>query len=425
MKKQLISVLLVVMTVLTFTLTSCNSSQSAKSSGDSSKKVEFTWLHHMSEQGKKDWVSYCATNYMKAHPNTKINVEMVSDDNYLTTLKTRIAADDAPMIFDLDRVNTIDFQKAGHLAKINISADIKGNFSSDILKQGQISGVQYGIPLDISAYGVYYNKDVFKKYGLTIPKTADELKKVCQTLLNNGVQPFGATFGESWCQKHFCYAYAYIDCVENNSNWFSEKMSLKSKFPNDSQFKQAISDMASYKKYWGNDPFSTSWDNVLSGIATGKIAMTINGSWTIAGILGVNSKANIGTFALPVSNNQSNTQIRYEPGNNFCIYNTDDSKRLAEAKSFFNYMCSVESAKYYATHANTITGCNVSVKTISAINDIKAYKGDKVYNMIAITEFNNEYLTNFNNVTTKYLQKDKFDVDAYTKELDNTFTAIK
>lgn len=435
MKRKAIGIILAAATVLSLAMPGCSSSgqetgksssaQAAGSQGGEGQKAEFTWVHHMEEDGKKNWVKYCADTYMKAHPNVKVNVEMIPNDNYLSMLKTRIASNNAPMIFDLDRVNTLDFQKADHLTDVSDTKGLKENFEKDILAQGQVEGTQYGVPLDISAYGVFYNKDIFQKYNLTVPKTADEFKKVCQTLKSNGVQPLGAAFSESWCQKHFCYAHLYINCVENNADWFSQKMSLKSTFASDSAFKKSITDMASYKEFWGKDPFSTSWNDVLNGIATGKIAMTINGSWTIAGILGINSKANIGTFAYPVSNNVAQTQIRYEPGNNFCIYKTTDAGKLAAAKDFFSFLCSTDSAKYYAKSANTLTACKVDVDMIPPINDIKAYTGKQVYNMIAVSEFNAEYLTSFNDVTTKALQKDKFDVDSYAKGLDGAFTAIK
>ena len=400
-------------------------SAAAGAASASGKKVEFTWIHHMEEEGKQDWVKHSADEYMKQNPNVTIDIEMIPNDDFLTTLKTRIASDDAPMIFDLDRVNTIDFQEAGHLADVSDTEGLEKNFDANILAQGQVDGVQCGVPLDVSAYGIFYNKDIFDKYGLKIPTTADELTKVCDTLAQNGVQPLGAPFSESWCQKHFCYAYTYIYCVENNADWFSQKMALTSTFASDDAFKSAISEMATYKKYWGDDPFSTSWNDVLSGIATGTIAMTINGSWTIAGILSINPDANIGTFAMPVSNDTAQTQLRIEPGNNFCVYNSSDADLLAAAKGFYTYLCSVESAEYYAKAANGLTGCTVDVETIAPVNDINAYKGDQVYEMIAITEFNAEYLTSFNDTTTKYLQADKFDVDGYAAALDSAFTAIK
>ncbi|MFA6846532.1 MAG: ABC transporter substrate-binding protein, partial [Sphaerochaetaceae bacterium] len=184
-------------------------STSAKPSSDT---VSFTWMHHLEEAGKQDWVNHCVEAYTAHHPNVKINIEMVPNDNYLTMLKTRVASNDAPMIFDLDRINTLEFAKAGHLADVSDTEGLKENFSTDILSQGKVGSIQYGVPLDVSAYGIFYNKDVFDKYGLQIPTTDSELKKVCETLMANGVVPFGAPFAESWCQKHFCYAYVYINC---------------------------------------------------------------------------------------------------------------------------------------------------------------------------------------------------------------------
>jgi raffinose/stachyose/melibiose transport system substrate-binding protein len=389
------------------------------------QKIEFTWLHHLEEQGKQDWVNHCVTEYMAQHPDVRINVEMIPNDNYLTMLKTRIASDDAPMIFDLDRINTLAFVKAGHLADVSDVDGLTKNFNSDILSQGQVNGVQYGVPLDVSGYGVFYNKEIFDRYNLKIPTTADEFRKVCDTLQANGIVPLGAPFAESWCQKHFCYAYIYINCVEKNRDWFTQKMSLQSNFSNDEAFKKSIATMVSYKKYWGNDPFSTCWNDVLSGIAAGKIAMTINGSWTIAGILSINPEASVRTFAFPVSDDSAQTQMRIEPGNNFCVYNTANKQVLSAAKGFFAYLCSVESGEYYAKAANGLTGCTVHVDSLPAVKDITNYTGSQVYNMIAISEFNAEYLTAFNDITQKYLMQKTFDMDGYTKELDNSFKAIK
>ena len=42
---------------------------------------------------------------------------------------------------------------------------------------------------------VWYRQDIFKKYNLEVPKTFDELEKVCETLKENGVVPF-ATGGQ-------------------------------------------------------------------------------------------------------------------------------------------------------------------------------------------------------------------------------------
>ncbi len=42
--------------------------------------------------------------------------------------------------------------------------------------EGQFNDTQYGIPVDMHGYGVFYNKDVFEENNIEIPKTLSELK---------------------------------------------------------------------------------------------------------------------------------------------------------------------------------------------------------------------------------------------------------
>ena len=61
----------------------------------------------------------------------------------------------------------------------------------ELMRWGQVDGVTYMTPSALGdAYGVYYNKDIFDKYGLTEPETWDELIEICDTLVANGVTPF-------------------------------------------------------------------------------------------------------------------------------------------------------------------------------------------------------------------------------------------
>ena len=50
------------------------------------------------------------------------------------------------------------------------------------------------LPVQMSANGIVYNKDIFKKYNLEIPTTVKELEEVCKTLKENGVTPFANQF---------------------------------------------------------------------------------------------------------------------------------------------------------------------------------------------------------------------------------------
>lgn len=49
---------------------------------------------------------------------------------------------------------------------------------------------QYGVPLNIAYWAMYYNKEIFTRFNLQVPKTWQELMTVCETLLANGITPF-------------------------------------------------------------------------------------------------------------------------------------------------------------------------------------------------------------------------------------------
>ena len=64
------------------------------------------------------------------------------------------------------------------------------DLSDTALTQAVFNGKVIGLPHgEASVSGTLYNKDVFKKYSLEIPKTQDEFLSVCDTLLKNGVTP--------------------------------------------------------------------------------------------------------------------------------------------------------------------------------------------------------------------------------------------
>ena len=77
---------------------------------------------------------------------------------------------------------------------------------------GRISAIPYSLMLS----GVIYNKDIFAQYDLEVPTTWDELIEVSDTLKDNGVDPFYATFssGESWTIGQGWFDYTVISSID-------------------------------------------------------------------------------------------------------------------------------------------------------------------------------------------------------------------
>ena len=398
MKKRITSLLLIFGLAATTLCTPLN----IQAADGTDKEINFTWLHHLQEEGKKAWVQYCADTYMELHPNVTIDIEMQNTDNYMTVLKTKIASGDAPMIFDLEPTQLTEFQA-----------------------EGQREGGQYGVPLDANSFNALYNKDIFEELDLEIPTTLSEFEAVCETLLENGITPIATGFSEQWVIRRYSDIYVDIACVSEDPDWFVDKMNLSSSFSDDQKFKDAISMFMSYKKYWDSDAFGTKQTDALNEVASGKAAIVINGTWTIDGLLAINPDLNIGAFALPTSEDPSGAIMEMKPGNSFCVYNSEDEDLLAAAKDFFTFMCSQDSAEYYALNAHSIPGSTIDVETIKPLKDILSYEGDQVYMMSGVTLFSGEYQNIYLETLQKYAMEDTFDVDALCAELDSAFGNIQ
>lgn len=77
--------------------------------------------------------------------------------------------------------------------------EIKDRFMEGALEQASYDGKLYAIPVkNISVAGIYYNKDLFEKYDIEVPKTLDELEKACDIFLENGITPFTLANATKW-----------------------------------------------------------------------------------------------------------------------------------------------------------------------------------------------------------------------------------
>ncbi|MCP1102126.1 raffinose/stachyose/melibiose transport system substrate-binding protein [Aequitasia blattaphilus] len=57
----------------------------------------------------------------------------------------------------------------------------------------------YAVPfMNVSLSGIFYNKDMFKQYNLEVPTTIEELEKVSDTFVENGITPFALANAPKW-----------------------------------------------------------------------------------------------------------------------------------------------------------------------------------------------------------------------------------
>ena len=423
MKKRILAVLMAaVMTVGLIAGCGNNAGGSSDGDGGDSGTVEITWMHHFQEEGIQKWITDVLAEFEKQEPDIKVTVDLIPQDSFAQTLKTRIASDDAPMIFDLSQTDIIEYSEAGHLADLS---DLEGlaNLDQTMLPSGQIDGVQYSVPLDMNGYGIFYNKDVFDEYGLEIPTTRSELIAVCETLQENGVQPFAGGFAEQWCLQAFYDAFACQTL--GDKNWWTDKMSLESDFSSDEQFRYTVEYLSTLIQYCGDDPFGEDWDTAQSKVANGEAAMTANGAWAIDGILAKNPDCNVRVCAFPATDNPEETVMQKRPGNGFVVYNSEDEAKVEAAKKLVDFLTTKESGELYVNDASKFSIVSgVDLSSSEPLSDIASYDDDHSWVSADVTMFSTEYLSIFYETLARYMLDTPVDADGLCQSLDQDFAAI-
>mgnify|MGYP000386249452 CR=1 FL=1 len=144
------------------------------------------------------------------HPGVTIKHVPIQNDNFKTKIRTAMAANNEPDIFmswgSSSLKKYVDNDKVLNLTPY-MTDEWLDNFTPAALDLGMFDGDYYGLPVtSMHVALVWYRTDIFEKYGLTPPKTYEELLNVVNTLLDNGITPFTLANKSKWTgSMYFMY----------------------------------------------------------------------------------------------------------------------------------------------------------------------------------------------------------------------------
>lgn len=253
------------------------------------------------------------------------------DEKAEIVLKSRFASGDAPDIFGLANGDyNIWYQRCIELSQATWISDVY----EPALSGGMHEGNVYGMPMDILGSGIIYNKDLFAKAGIEkVPVTFSELKEACQLLQTAGIQPFG----EAWADWGFLAHILGIPFSYQGAAELSSRLSSGTAVFSDMEYIDNFFDFFDLTLDYGggSDSISCHYDDQAEAFALGEVAMMKQGSWSTSVIREFNSDMNIGLFAVPLTDDASQTKLQVSTTNYMSISNT--SKYQKEAKEFLQW----------------------------------------------------------------------------------------
>lgn len=241
----------------------------------------------------------------EVNPNFRIERTVVTNrTSYLQKLKTMVAANEMPDIFDEDADPYIlTLSETGQLVNIGDFFDEIGATETYIPVtleyQTFANGEMYLIPTAFNAEYFWYNTEIFKENGLEAPTTMDELFDVCEKLKENGIVPFAVCSTEKWPLLRYLGQYPF----RLTGNTFIENAAVgKESFTSETgmagiNYLYQLGTNGYFQEGFGTAGYSDALDCFLGG----KAAMYYMGTWELDSINTSDIADKISFFTLPMT----------------------------------------------------------------------------------------------------------------------------
>lgn len=127
----------------------------------------------------------------------------VQNDTYKEKLVVAMSSGECPDMYSCwsggPMFEYIDSGFAQPIDELFEEAGLNDLLLDSAISQASYNGHIYAIPYqNISLAGIFYNTEMFEKFGLEEPKTLTELEDICATLKENGITPFALANGSKW-----------------------------------------------------------------------------------------------------------------------------------------------------------------------------------------------------------------------------------
>lgn len=147
--------------------------------------IEF-WTHE--DANRQALEEKYIAEFEATHPNVKINRSVYASTKIPEIVQTAYAAGEGPDIFNLQISHEYSYIVNGLVAPVSFdSSDLENRYMDGILDPVTYKGKVYGMPLEITNWVIYLDKNVFYEAGLDpekdYPKTWEEMVELAPKLI--------------------------------------------------------------------------------------------------------------------------------------------------------------------------------------------------------------------------------------------------
>jgi multiple sugar transport system substrate-binding protein len=294
--------------------------------------------------GQKAAFNKIVADFEARNPGTKVTVNYSDVESYKTSIRNFLVTSPPDIAFWFTGARMKAFTKR------NLFEDLTGFLVENRLTEPMKpfipavsdGGKQFMMPTNLTTWGFYYNKQVFEKAGVAVPKTWTELMAAAAKLKAAGIVPFTIGTRDLWANDLW---FDYLDLRLNGLAFHNQLMDGKVAYT-DPRVKKVFATWSEpiTKGYFLENASSYGWQEAIPFLSQGKAAMYLLGPY-VRTSLPAEMHANIGFFPFPQLD-PSHAGFEELSVNGVAIPSGAKNKELA--KRFLKFLAEPDNLKAFA-----------------------------------------------------------------------------
>lgn len=297
------------------------------------------------------------TDFSKKYPNIQVEFERYGALQYSKVQISRIEAGDNLDIMGVENNNYSKYVEKGYLEDLTKKKYISYYIPEVVNTLSKMSSDHHVFGISYNSYvlGIWYNKILFNKYNLKVPKNYDEFLHVCASLKKNDISPL--VMG---CRDELISSYVYylriLDKAEGKRNWFELIKEGKLKWT-DKRLVKSIEEIGAFinKDYILKDSMNLTKEQAFNNFIDGQAAMCLADDRSLNMIdPEIENVCDLGVFPIPY-NEKGKTQLVPGVKAGYIIGIYSGSKHKKEANLLLDYLSQRKTAQYYSDEMKAVS----------------------------------------------------------------------
>lgn len=348
MKKRVLAAVLSAVMVISLLSGCATSGNSGKSHSDGKKdegEVTLTFLNKYPEDPYAQYFVDAVADFEEKYPDIKIKMENVSDEAIKDKLSVMASGEQMSDIFFSwtgERVkrfarNDLVLDLTSYLEDDSEWAD---SFLPAFLNNATYDGKTYAIPFRSSIMYFVYNKEVFDKYKLEVPKTWDEFLAICDKLKGTDVTPIAFGNSQTWYSSWWI---GLLNAMMVPADVVDKDYTPETGEFTDETYTEAVRTFLEMneKGYFGDNVNAKDYYEVREGFCAGKYAMMLDATAQFTQYDDGMGEENWGYFKVPLMEGAAGDPETIGGGGEVWMI-SKTCRHPEEAITFLKFMTSLE-----------------------------------------------------------------------------------